>query len=273
MAWRQWQDLTTVDFQACDRKTTIAVLPISATEQHGPHLPVGTDAIIAEGMLDRAGQIAPAALDVLVLPVLSICASTEHRNFAGTLSVSSADLAEQIVALAERVKAAGLRKLVIISSHGGNVAAMADAALRCRADLSMLAVNLTWARLGLPDGLVDDEERAFGVHGGFAETSLMLHFRPELVRANKIGKITSLQQRLSEDYDLLRAYGPVGFGWLAEDLDPSGVVGDAASATAAAGQAIAHHQAERFVALAEEIADADIDALLNTSRSGPLTPC
>jgi creatinine amidohydrolase len=253
MAWRLWQDLTTAAFDALDRDATIVVLPISAVEQHGPHLPVGTDAMIAAGMLATASDMMPDKPDILVLPQLAVGASLEHCGFSGTLSVPSAALADQIVALAGQIHAAGLRKLVIVSSHGGNVAAMTDAALRCRAEMGMLAVNLTWARLGVPEAIVTADERAFGVHGGCVETSLMLHFRPDLVAMGQARKFNSLQQTLAGDFDLLRAHGPVGFGWMAQDLNPAGVVGDAAAATAGAGSAIAEHQARRFVTLLREV--------------------
>jgi creatinine amidohydrolase len=257
MAYRRWQDLTTTDFDALAGSAAVAVLPIAAIEQHGPHLPVGTDAMIAAGMLEAAARRTADDADILVLPVMPVGASLEHENFAGTLSVSSAGLADQIVALADGVAAAGLSRLVIVSSHGGNVSAMTDAALRCRAGLGMLAVNLTWGRLGLPDGIVGDDERAFGVHGGFVETSLMLHFRPDLVKMDLAQTFDSLQHRLAGNCDLLRAYGPIGFGWLAEDLNAQGVVGDASSANVEAGRAIAEHQAGRFAALLREVAGAD----------------
>jgi len=262
MAYRQWQDLTTTDFDALDQGAAVAVLPIAATEQHGPHLPVGTDAMIATGMLDALGPHLSDEPDILVMPALSVGASLEHETFAGTLSVPSAGMADHIVALAKGVRTAGISKLVIISSHGGNVAAMTDAALRCRAGLDMLAVNLTWARLGLPDGLVGDDERAFGVHGGFVETSLMLHFRPDLVRMDLAKSFGNLQERLADDCDLLRAYGPIGFGWLAGDLNSEGVVGDASSANADAGRVIADHQAGRFARLLQEVRLADPGRLL-----------
>jgi creatinine amidohydrolase len=139
---------------------------------------------------------------------------------------------------------------------------MTDAALRCRAELGLLAVYLTWSRLGLPHGVIDDDERAYGVHGGFVETSLMLHFRPDLVRMDRARSFGSLQQDLADDCDLLRAYGPVGFGWLAQDLNRDGVVGEAASANADAGRAIADYQAGRFVRLLRETAQADPAKLL-----------
>lgn len=253
MTWRQWQDLTTAAFDRFDTATTIAVLPVAATEQHGPHLPLGTDALIAEGLLARARGIVQPELSVLEMPMLSVCASGEHSNFLGTISIPTAELADQIVALADGVRAAGFKKIVIVSSHGGNVAAMTDAALRCREHLNLLAVNLTWMRLGLPDGVVDADERAFGAHGGFVETSLMLHFRPELVDMTMAEDFSSLQEDLASAYQLLRAHGSVGFGWMAEDLNPKGVVGDALSASADAGRQIAEYQAARMVTLLAEM--------------------
>lgn len=262
MAWRLWQDLTTTEFAALDAAATVAVLPISATEQHGPHLPVGTDAMIADGMLETVRRQEGDGPDILLLPPLCVCASLEHCTFAGTLSIPAAMLADQLVALAARVRAAGLVKLVIVSSHGGNVAAMTDAALRARSELGMLTVFLTWGRLGLPDGFVGADERAYGVHGGFVETSLMLHFRPDLVKTDQAQAFGSLQERLAADHELLRAYGPVGFGWLAEDLNPAGTAGDASAADPAAGQAIAEHQARRFATLLQEVGRFDAGSLL-----------
>ena len=147
------------------------------------------------------------------------------------------------------------------------MAAMTDAALRCRADLDLLAVNLTWMRLGLPDGLVDDAERAFGVHGGFVETSLMLHFRPDLVTMAEAADFTNVQESLAGANDVLRAYGSVGFGWMAEDLNQQGVVGQSGSASADAGKQIADFQAERMVKLLEETAGIELDFLqMQTDR-------
>lgn len=262
MSVRRWQDLTTADFAALGVRA-IALLPVAAVEQHGPHLPVGTDAIISDGMIALAAEQAAAAPeDILVLPQISVGASLEHESFAGTLSLTSAAMADQIVAIARGLGMAGIGRLVIVSSHGGNVAAMTDAALRCRAELGLLAVYLTWSRLGLPDGVVGDDERAWGVHGGFVETSLMLNFRPDLVRMNRAQAFGSLQRDLAGDCEVLRAYGPVGFGWLAEDLNSDGVVGDAASANADAGKAIADYQVARFVRLLRETAAADLAGLL-----------
>ena len=262
MAFRYWQDLTSPDFGALDADRTVTVLPLCATEQHGPHLPTGTDTMIAQGLTGEVAGRFKGDFDLVFLPALSIGASQEHARFAGTISISTAALIEQISAIGAQVAASGLKKLVLVSSHGGNIAAMSAAALACREQHSLLAVTMTWSRLGLPDGAVDADELAIGVHGGFEETSLMLHFRPDLVQMEKAADFASLQSDLAGRYTHLRAHGPVGFGWLAGDLNPSGVVGNAASANAAAGRDISAHQADAFIVLAKEVCDLDLASTL-----------
>jgi creatinine amidohydrolase len=258
MAFRFWRDLASPEFGALNTGRTVTVLPLCATEQHGPHLPTGTDTMIAHGLTGEVARRFEGDFDLLFLPALSIGASQEHARFAGTISVSTPALIEQISAIGGQVAASGLKKLVLVSSHGGNVAAMSAAALACRQQHGLLAVTLTWLRLGLPAGAVDAGERETGIHGGFVETSLMLHFRPELVQMDKAEDFSSLQSDLAGRYRHLRAHGPVGFGWLAGDLNPSGAVGDAASANAEAGRDISSHQADAFIALAGEVSDLDL---------------
>ncbi|WP_224405569.1 creatininase family protein [Afifella sp. IM 167] len=259
---RRWAELTSPEIGALDRARTVAVLPLGATEQHGPHLPTGTDTMIAEGILaETAGLVGPD-VEIVVLPTLPVGASLEHTSFAGTLSFSAAGLIDIVTALGGDVARAGLASLLILSSHGGNNPAVAAAALELRARHRLIAVATSLARFGLPEGLAEDPERAWGIHGGFSETSLMLHLRPELVRREECSLFPSAQSALSAKFEHLRAHGPVGYGWMAEDLNASGAVGDAAAASAAAGAQIARHQAERLAVLLAEIAGASPDELL-----------
>lgn len=262
MPFRKWQELSSNAIGSLDPRRTVAVLPLAATEQHGPHLPAGTDSLIAEGLLAEASARSPADLGVVVLPTQAIGASLEHSRFPGTLSLSAAQLIDTIIAAGEGVARAGLKKLVLVSTHGGNVSAMNAAALECRARIGLLAVTLTFARLGLPPGLVDEREQQLGVHGGLIETALMLHFRPDLADMTRAADFTSLQESLLERFGRLRAYGQIGFGWLAGDLNRAGATGNAAAATAAIGAAIAAHQSAAFVELLGEIASAEIESLL-----------
>lgn len=262
MGLRNWQDLSSAAIGALDSRHAVAVLPLAATEQHGPHLPTGTDTFIAHGLLAEAARLAPVALDAVLLPTLTIGSSLEHARFPGTLTLSATAVIDAIVAAGEGVARAGLCKLVLVSAHGGNVTAMTAAALECRARHRLLAVTLTFARLGLPDGLVDAAERDAGIHGGLIETALMLHLRPDLVDMSRAENFASAQTGLAGRFEHLRAHGPVGFGWLAGDLNGAGVTGDAAGATAEIGAAIAAHQARAFAALLGEVAAADIGAIL-----------
>lgn len=256
---RRWSELTTEDFASAG--DWIAVLPIAATEQHGPHLPTGTDTMIGDGLMAAAIAAMPDDLPAVVLPTLPIGKSDEHESFPGTLSLSAATMTAMLVEIGGSVAGAGLSKLVIVSAHGGNSEAMGIAARELRRRHGMLAVATSWARLGQPEGLFGEDERRHGIHGGDIETSLMLHLSPDLVRMDKAGDFPSLDAALEREAAVLRASGPTGFGWLAEDLNPHGVCGDAASASAAKGAASAGHAVAAFLALLGDVGRFDMARL------------
>jgi creatinine amidohydrolase len=249
-----WQDLATTDFKRVDPHRTIAVLPVSATEQHGPHLPLCTDSAISEGIVRAALARLPARASVLVLPALAIGDSLEHTAFAGTLSADMNDLLGLWLAVGRGVARAGVRKLVLFNSHGGQKAHVDQAAVRLRVELGMLVVRAHSFGLGMPVGLFDPDELAHGIHGGAVETSLMLHLRPDLVRCDALADFDSLGRRLAARGGLLGAEKPVGIGWMTQDLNPAGVCGNATAASAAKGAELLDHMAARLVALLEEVA-------------------
>jgi creatinine amidohydrolase len=262
MAFRRWQELASTAFSACDKQATVIVLALASTEQHGPHLPFGTDHFIAEGMLAETALLLPAEVPILALPVIPVGASAEHGRFAGTLSLAAAAMIEQITSVAAGVAGSGFAKLVIVTAHGGNVAAMNAAALECRSRHRLLAVTASFSRMGVPAGSVDEAELATGVHGGLVETALMLHFRPDLVDMAEAADFPSRQSELARRHARLRVHGPVGYGWHAEDLNPRGVVGNAAAATREIGAAIARHRAHAFAELLAEVSEAPLESLL-----------
>ncbi len=241
----------------------VAVLPIAAIEQHGAHLPLGTDAIIADAMVERAIAHLPDALPATFLPVQRIGTSDEHSSFPGTLSLDWRTGVETLLRIGEGLARAGFRRLCIVSSHGGNTQAMELAALDLRRRFGLLCATAGWQRFGLPDGLVPEAERSIGIHGGAVETALMLRFRPDLVRGEAVAHQPSRQSEMEAEFRHLRAHGRLGFGWLAEDLNPVGTVGDARLGSAAMGEAIADHQARRFVDFLGDIARFDL-------RAGPV---
>lgn len=250
---RFWAQLPASAFVDGALGEAVAVLPLGATEQHGPHLPVSTDSCIAHGMVEAVVARQPALAKALFLPVLDVTNSVEHTDMPGTLSLGRDLTFKLIMELARSVQRAGVNKLVIINAHGGNVAVMVDASHAIRAELSMLCVATNWMRLGLPDGIIEAEHKALDIHGGQLETSIMLALRPDLVVMEKAERFANLQSHLSETYDVLRAYGPVGVGWMGSDLNPSGAQGDASKANADDGEAIIAHQAALMVRLLAEV--------------------
>jgi len=254
---RFWHEMTTVDF-AGDTSDWIAVLPVAAIEQHGPHLPVATDTCIAEGMVAAAVAALPADLPVTFLPVQAVGKSNEHIAFPGTLTSTWDTVTAFWLHIGESVRRAGIRKLIVINAHGGNVPMVDIIARELRVRHRMLTVGTAWSRFGEPEGVVPDTEAAYGIHGGDSETSIMLHLRPDLVRMEHARDFRSTQLDYIERYARLRAHGPVQFGWQAGDLNPAGTVGNAAAATAAKGAAIVAHQVGAFVDLCRDVNAFDI---------------
>jgi creatinine amidohydrolase len=233
---------------------TVAVLPVGAIEQHGPHLPVYVDSCINQHLLDRALDLAPADLPITALPIQSVGKSDEHISFPGTLTVSAPVLTELLIEIGRSVYRAGIRRLILLNSHGGQPQVMDIVARTLRVELGMFVVNVAWSKMGMPSGLFSVEECTHGIHGGEIETSLMLHFRPDLVDMTKARNFAAWSQAMLSDFKILTPEGKVGFGWQIEDLNPDGACGNAAAADAERGRMVADHAASRFVELAWEVA-------------------
>lgn len=254
MTARYWQDLTTEEVASIDRTRAVALLPVAAIEQHGPHLPLGTDAMINEGVLARAMALAPADLPLLVLPAIAIGKSNEHQDFAGTLTLSAETLIRMLTEVVESVARAGLRKLILLNSHGGQPQVLDIVAQDARARLEMIAVVANAWRMMDREALFPPAEREAGLHGGGVETALMLHLRPDLVRRDRIRDFPSAARELEARFPSLAAGGRFAFAWQAQDLNAAGAVGDARLGTAEIGRKLVESAAARLVQLAEELA-------------------
>lgn len=255
-----WLALTTEEFAVRPR---IAVLPVAAVEQHGPHLPVGVDTYIAQAYLARARTLLPQGSPAVILPVQAVGASDEHKAFPGTLTLSPETALHAFIEIGESVARAGIRKLVVINSHGGNLTIIDLMVRQLRVRHGMLAVHCSWGRFGYPDGLFTPAERSHGIHGGDVETSIMLAAYPDLVRRERIADFKPVTYAMERYYTWLRADFPAGFGWMTQDLHATGAVGDASLATAAKGEAALAHGARAFVELLEDVEKFDLAGLAN----------
>jgi creatinine amidohydrolase len=258
---RDWLEMTWQDVAEADTARWIAVLPVAAVEQHGPHLPLGVDTFIAEAYLARVHEALPAELPVTFLPLQKIGQSDEHLSFPGTLTFSSGTVIAAWSEVAQALHRAGVRKLVIVTSHGGNLQAVELIARELRARLGMLVVTCGWHRFGYPEGLFTAEERHHGIHGGAIETSLILAARPDTVRQAHATNAVPSSVFLEKEFKWLHTHRPAGFGWMTQDLHPSGAVGDATVASAEKGEACLKHGAHAFIELLGEVDRFDLGRL------------
>lgn len=227
-----WTDFSAPEFDNIDPMETIAILPIAAVEQHGPHLPVGTDTIINTSMMELLAARAPSDLDIRILPVQAIGKSNEHIWAKGTITHKATNLIDAWTQIGMEVARAGVRKIVFVNSHGGNEEVMGIVTRELRVAAGMLAVKSGWRFT--PEGVLGDVERRHGIHGGDAETSLILHFEPDLVDMSKAGNFVSIAARDEQQFKYLRPTGAFGhvYAWIASDINPGGAVGDASLGTA-----------------------------------------
>src|SRR3979490_1877940 len=258
---RDWTDIHWPDFAEGSPARWIAVLPVAATEQHGPHLPVGTDVMIAQAYLARVRELLPDAIPATFLPLQPVGISTEHVNYPGTLTLPTEVALKTWMALGESVARAGIKKLVMVTSHGGNSAAMSLVAQDLRAPHGLLAVTTGWSRFGGPEGLFSAEELRHGIHGGAVETSIMLARYPQHVRNDKIADFRPASIAMEKDYRWLAAHRPAPFAWQAQDLHSSGAAGDATIASAEKGQRLLDHGARAFCELLADVDKFDPELL------------
>jgi creatinine amidohydrolase len=260
-----WDDLSTAEFARRDFSRTVVILPIGATEQHGPHLPVSVDATINEAIIRRTVERLDPGADVLILPALRVGKSDEHLAFPGTLAIAGETLRHMWLDIARSVARAGVRRLILFNSHGGQMALMDIACRDIRIELGMLAVGCSWFRMTPVEDLFSGQEIEHGIHGGDIETSVMLAARPERVAMDKAEDFVPLTVAIAQSGSPLTAEGRIGFGWQAQDLHPAGVAGNAANATPEKGEAIIERAANGLIALI--VAARDFDLAHLTTRT------
>ncbi|TNF60442.1 MAG: creatininase family protein [Burkholderiales bacterium] len=257
---RFWADLSTADFAAIDRGRTIAVLPLGATEQHGPHLPLSVDTTLVDGVVASALPHLAADLPVLFLPTLAVGFSPEHARFPGTLSLKAETLIRLWTEIGDGVADSGVRKLLLFNAHGGQVGALDLVARDLRARRGMLVYSSSWFNLPLLDADGQDlherftaEEHRFGIHAGQIETSMMLALAPGHVRLDQAEYFRSTAQDRAERFPILGNGRSARLGWMMQDYNPQGAVGHAAGADADRGRALVDAAGRALAQLLAEI--------------------
>lgn len=230
---------------------SIIVQPLGAVEQHGPHLPLSTDSVVATAVAEATVDQYGDELDLWLLPTLSVTKSNEHAWSPGTIWLSATTLLAVLDDIGRCVATTPARRLVFLNGHGGNSALVnvANRELRLRHGLMTFL-----AHPGVPadqGGSSPADELGMGVHGGTDETSLMLHLAPHLVRMDLAQR--RIPERLAEN-QYVRFGGRVSFGWLSNDFGPDGYIGDPTPATAELGSRLFDGAVRGFGEALREIA-------------------
>ena len=267
---RFWADLTTRDFARLDPARTVAVLPLGATEQHGPHLPLSVDQVLVDGIVAAALPRLAAELPVLVLPTQQVGYSPEHSCFDGTLTLSAATLISMWTEIGECVGRAGLRKLLLLNAHGGQVSMMDLAARELRGRCKLIVYGCSWWNLPLGDevtGLFTPEEHRFGVHAGDIETSMMLALAPQQVRMVDACNFKSSAQQRASRYAILGNGRSAKLGWQMQDYNSQGAAGNAAAATPEKGRAVIDAAGAQLALLLQEFSELPLSTLIDEANS------
>jgi creatinine amidohydrolase len=268
---RFWADLTTRDFARLDPAATVAVLPVAAIEQHGPHLPVSVDTTLVDGVIAASLPHLPAELPVLFLPTQQVGKSNEHQRFPGTLSLSAETTIRLWTEIGESVARAGVRKLLIFNSHGGQVSVMDIVARDLRVRCELICYHASWFNLPLGeavDALFSPHEARFGIHAGDPETSMMLALKPERVHMALAQDFRSTSQDRAAAYPILGNGKSAKLGWQMQDYNPTGAAGNAAIATADKGRALVQASGRQLAALLGEMSRLPLSTLVDQPDLG-----
>ncbi|MBO6854490.1 MAG: creatininase family protein [Marivivens sp.] len=257
-----WADYTASEIAELDKSNLVVVLPVGAIEQHGPHLPVCVDQAILDGLIAATIPKLNNDLRVLFLPTIPIGKSDEHISYAGTLTLTAETVMQVWREIGDSIARAGVERLVILNSHGGQIAPMDIVARDLRRRHGMIVVAASWFAMGLPKGLFEPDEERFGLHAGDMETSVMLALRPDLVEMTKAANFVPLAKRIETQNELVGLNPGGKLAWIAEDQHPSGACGNAGAATVEKGVAVIEHAVAEIGKLLCEVASLDKNAVI-----------
>lgn len=238
--------LTSPEIAALDKDEGVVILPIGAVEQHGAHLPVLTDTLIATSTLDATLAVLPDDVKAWALPPMNYGKSNEHINYPGTITLSASTLMAVLHDIAASVARAGFRRLAFLNGHGGNMPLLNTIARDLRVETGLMCFNIHGFQHDELPFEMSAKEIKYGLHGGEKETSLILATHPELVKMELAA--TSYPDFPETDTPLF-FFGPVNTAWLADDWSDTGIFGDATLGTVEKGQALLAASVESLVRL------------------------
>lgn len=253
---KTYAHLNQTEFEGLPQRT-VAVIPLGAMENHGNHLPLGTDSILADAILDRTSvelqkqKTSPCSLR---LPCLWLGASIEHSERPGTLTTPADKIVSQILDIVEDLARNEIERVILLNAHGGNTALAKIAAIEARAQYGTFCASEHWTNFGVPENLEPPSPVETDIHAGWMETSMMMAVAPELVaseRPSATGK--------SAPAPMLYPDGPISWGWMSDDLGVDGVIGNASVATPEVGHRLLDHIATSLAALIVQMSSADWD--------------
>lgn len=276
---RFWADWSSRDFAQRQAAGTladlVAVLPLAATEQHGPHLPLKVDSALVDGVVAAAIPHLDATLPALFLPTQALGLSPEHAAFPGTLTLRAETVIRLWTEIGECVAATGVKKLVLFNAHGGQTGVMDIVARDLRARLGMLVYSVNWYTLPLvgPQGedvnaLFSAHEHRFGIHAGDIETSMMLALEPQRVDMAQARDFASTSAQRAQQFTILGNGSSAKLGWQMQDYNPAGAVGNAAAASPEKGRAVLEAAGRSLAALLTEVHRLPLTTLVETIKVG-----
>ena len=244
---------------AGSRKGSTVIWPLGALEQHGPQLPLITDALFADRILDAVLTGLPADCPVWRLPVQTIGFSPEHGDFPGTLSLPADLLIHLLESVGSQLAAMGFQRLVLFNAHGGQIALLQVAARQLRRLAPSMAVLpcFIWSGVDGLGTLLPRQELEQGLHAGLAETSLMLHLAPGLVGADRPVDGLSSFGTVPQAPEGWSLEGAAPCAWLTSDLSETGVIGDSRDSSTALGEALENRLVDHWQTLLESLLNSD----------------
>lgn len=250
-----WKDLISETIASLDKEKSVVLLPISAIEQHGSHLPVGTDAMILEGLLKKFAAEKEFEENVLIAPQLFVGKSNEHMDFCGTMTFTAKTLYAIVEELVDSIVKSGFQKVILTNSHGGNtdLLNLISRDLRIKYRIEIYVVD--WWFTSFWNDIMAEEKESESPYGVFhaceLETSLMMALAPETVAKECITDETPDQMFEGKRYITL--YGPVNMGWRTKDVTKSGVIGTPSCASAEKGEKFLAYATDRLAEIVKEV--------------------